>query len=101
MKPAQSIILRPIVTEKSARMTHATNLITFEVDRDANKIEIRKAVETLFSVKVAAVHCVKVPGKIRRVARTSGRFIGKTSDKKKAYVTLKAGEKLPPIFEGV
>jgi large subunit ribosomal protein L23 len=101
MKPVQSIIVKPIVTEKSATMTQSQNLITFEVDRDANKIEIRKAVETLFSVKVKSVRCVKQPGKIRRVARTSGRFIGKTSERKKAYVTLKAGEKLPPIFEGV
>ncbi len=101
MKTPQSIILRPIVTEKSTRLTQSLNEITFEVSMDANKIEVRKAVEALFSVKVKTVRIVKVSGKIRRVARTTGRSIGRSSDWKKAYVRLLPGEKLPPVFEGV
>ena len=97
MRTPQSIIIRPILTERSTAMTQAQNVLTFDVARDANKIEIRHAVETLFSVKVGAVRVVRVAGKIKKV----GRSIGRTSDRKKAYVKLKAGEKLPPIFEGV
>ncbi len=97
MKAPQSIILRPLVTEKTTALTQDANVLTFEVARDANKIEIRRAVEVLFSVKVTGVRVAKTLGKIKKV----GRSIGKTSDGKKAYVKLKAGEKLPPIFEGV
>lgn len=97
MKAPQSIVLRPIVTEKSAALTQTQHVIAFEVARDANKIEIRKAVEVLFSVKVAAVRVARTVGRIKKV----GRSIGRTSDGKKAYVKLAAGEKLPPIFEGV
>jgi large subunit ribosomal protein L23 len=97
MKAPQSIILRPLVTEKTTALTQDANVLTFEVARDANKIEIRRAVEVLFSVKVTGVRVAKTLGKIKKV----GRSIGKTSDGKKAYVKLAAGEKLPPIFEGV
>lgn len=97
MKAPQTIIVRPLVTEKSAGLTQAHHVIAFEVARDANKIEIRKAVEVLFAVKVSAVRVVRTPGRIKKV----GRSIGRTSDGKKAYVKLAAGEKLPPIFEGV
>ena len=97
MKAPQSIILRPLVTEKTTAMTQDGNVLTFEVARDANKIEIRRAVEVLFSVKVTGVRVAKTLGKIKKV----GRSIGKSSDGKKAYVKLAAGEKLPPIFEGV
>jgi large subunit ribosomal protein L23 len=97
MKAPQSIIVRPVLTERSTVMTQTSNVITFDVARDANKIEIRKAVETLFQVKVDAVRVVHVAGKIKKV----GRSIGRAQDRKKAYVKLKAGEKLPPIFEGV
>ena len=97
MKTPQSIILRPLVTEKTTALTQDRNVLTFEVARDANKIEIRRAVEVLFSVKVTAVRVAKTLGKIKKV----GRSIGKSADGKKAYVKLAAGEKLPPIFEGV
>ena len=96
-KAPQSIIVKPILTERSTAMTEAQNVLTFDVARDANKIEIKKAVESLFSVKVAAVRVVHVSGTIKKV----GRSIGRAADRKKAYVKLKAGEKLPPIFEGV
>ena len=97
MRTPQSIIVRPVLTEKSTALTVSQNVITFDVARDANKIEIRHAVETLFSVKVDSVRVVKVSGKIRKV----GKSIGRAQDRKKAYVKLAAGQKPPAIFEGV
>lgn len=97
MRSPQSVIVRPVLTEKSTALTVSKNVITFDVARDANKIEIRRAVETLFSVKVDAVRVVKVSGKIKKV----GRSIGRAQDRKKAYVKLAAGQKPPAIFEGV
>ena len=97
MKAPQSIIVKPIFTEKSTTLTQTGNVLTFEVATNANKIEIRTAVERLFSVKVAGVRVVKLVSKIKKV----GRSIGRTSEGKKAYVKLKPGEKLPAIFEGV
>ncbi len=109
-RPAHQIIKRPILTEKGTRMKEHGGAepgtfteetvrpkVLFEVAYDANKIEIRHAVEVLFSVKVSGVRVAKTLGKIKKV----GRSIGKSADGKKAYVKLKAGEKLPPIFEGV
>ncbi len=97
MRTPQSVIVRPVLTEKSTALTVSQNVITFDVARDANKIQIRHAVETLFNVKVDAVRVVKVSGKIKKV----GRSIGRAQDRKKAYVKLAAGQKPPAIFEGV
>ena len=97
MKTPQSIILRPVITEKSTAVSQSQGVLAFRVARDANKIEIRRAVEVLFQVKVDSVRVLTTPSKIKKV----GRSIGRTSEGKKAYVKLKAGEKLPPIFEGV
>jgi large subunit ribosomal protein L23 len=97
VRTPQSVIVRPVLTEKSTALTAAQNVITFDVARDANKIEIRHAVETLFSVKVDSVRVVKVSGKIKKV----GKSIGRAQDRKKAYVKLAAGQKPPAIFEGV
>lgn len=97
MKTAQSIILKPVITEKSTTMREAQNVLTFQVAPDANRIEIRRAVEVLFDVKVESVRVLKTTSKIKKV----GRSIGRTSEGRKAYVKLKTGEKLPPIFEGV
>lgn len=97
MRTAQSIIVRPVLTEKSTALTQSQNVISFDVARDANKIEIRRAVETLFQVKVKAVRVVSVSGKIRKV----GKSIGRVADRKKAYVKLAPWQKLPPVFEGV
>jgi large subunit ribosomal protein L23 len=91
------VIVRPVLTEKSTALTVSQNVITFDVARDANKIEIRHAVETLFGVKVDSVRVVKISGKIKKV----GRSIGRAQDRKKAYVKLAAGQKPPAIFEGV
>jgi large subunit ribosomal protein L23 len=84
------VIKRPVVTEKSTIQKEAANQITFEVHVDANKIEIRKAVEALFKVKVIEVRTSNMEGKKKRV----GKSIGKRSDWKKAVVRLKPGDKI-------
>jgi len=83
----QQIIIRPILTEKSAEL-EVDNQYTFEVHRKANKIEIRKAVEIVFGVRVDKVRTMVVRGDLRRV----GRFYGKTRQWKKAIVTLHSGD---------
>lgn len=94
---ANQIIRRPLVTEKSTLLRETDNVIAFEVDPNANKIEVKKAVEELFKVKVADVRLFNVRGKMKRM----GRFAGKRRDWRKAYVRLKAGEKAPEFVEGV
>lgn len=91
---AHDIILRPVITEKSTNLMEQ-NKYTFYVYPQANKIQIRQAVEQIFGVRVAEVHTLKVRGKKRRV----GRHEGRTPDRKKAIVTLKPGNKIE-IFEG-
>lgn len=95
MKTAYDIILRPIVTEASTDAM-ALNKYTFEVARDANKIEIRNAVEEIFKVKVVKVNTLWRRGKEKR----RGNSVGYTPDRKKAIVTLKAGDSIE-LFEGV
>ena len=109
MRSPQTILKRPLVTEKGTQLRESggradfedletdviRSKVTFEVDRDANKIEIRKAVQELFSVKVADVRTQIVRGKKKRL----GRFLGRRSNWKKAVVTLEAGEKID-LFEG-
>lgn len=87
------IIKRPVVTEKSVHLQNAHNTYTFEVDRRANKVEIRKAVETLFKVKVNAVRTLTVPPKaVRR-----GKSVGSTSPWKKAIVVVAADQKIEGV----
>ena len=95
-KLAQDIILRPIITENSMDGI-ADRKYTFEVAKDANKIEIAKAVEELFDVKVAKVNTINVDGKLRRY----GRFEGFTASKKKAIVTLTEDSKTIEFFDGM
>jgi large subunit ribosomal protein L23 len=83
-----SVLIAPHVTEKTSLAMQNHNQYTFRVRRDANKVDIRKAVELMFDVKVAAVQVVNEPGKARRFGRTSGR----TQDWKKAYVSLNPGQ---------
>lgn len=85
-----SVIKKPHVTEKASLGSDATNTVTIVVDRDANKIEIKQAVETLFKVKVDSVRTVNVAGKVKRF----GRNFGKHSNWKKAFVTLSEGQSL-------
>jgi large subunit ribosomal protein L23 len=95
---ANQIIRRPLVTEKSTMMRDAgANVIAFEVDPAANKIQVKNAVEELFKVKVDEVRIFNVRGKLKRM----GRFEGKRRDWRKAYVKLKEGEKAPDFIEGV
>ncbi|HOW55095.1 MAG TPA: 50S ribosomal protein L23 [Syntrophorhabdaceae bacterium] len=89
------IILRPIITEKSTLLKEVGNQYIFEVQRSANKIEIKKAIEKLFKVKVLDVHVSNMEGKKKRL----GRFAGKRSDWKKAIVKLGPKDKIT-IFEG-
>src|SRR5206468_12267061 len=92
------IIRRPLVTEKSSNLREGgTNVIAFEVDPGANKIEVKTAVEELFKVKVDQVRLFNVRGKMKRM----GRYAGRRRDWRKAYVRLKEGEKAPDFIEGV
>ena len=109
MRSAQSIIKRPLLTEKSSRLRETggaaqaaaegesyAQKVVFEVARDANKIEIRAAVQKLFNVTVSEVRTLVVRGKVKRV----GRFSGQRPSWKKAFVTLKPGDNIE-FFEGV
>ncbi len=95
-KTAQSIIIKPIITEASIDALQMRKY-TFAVAKDAGKIEIAKAVEELFGVKVEKVNTMNVNGKSRRM----GRYEGKTPDWKKAIVTLKEGEKTIEFFDNL
>lgn len=95
-KLAQDIILRPVITEASMDGT-AFRKYTFEVAKDANKIEIAKAVEELFKVEVQKVNTSHVRGKLRR----QGRFEGYTASWKKAVVTLTESSKAIEFFDGM
>ena len=94
---ANQIIRRPLVTEKSTILREEGNVLAFEVDPTANKIEVKKAVEELFKVKVAEVRIFNVRGKMKRM----GRWEGKRRDWRKAYVRLQKDEKAPEFVEGV
>jgi large subunit ribosomal protein L23 len=97
MKEAYSILKLPVITEKSTFQKEKHQTLTFEVARDANKIDIKSAVEKVFKVKVASVRTANFHGKMRR----QGRFAGRKPDWKKAYVTLKKGEKMFEFSEMV
>jgi len=92
----QQLIRRPLITEKASHLKEASNTVCFEVAVSANKIEVRKAVEKLFGVKVTNVRVANRQGKMKRM----GRFVGRRKAWKKAYVRLAPGEKLE-FFEGV
>ena len=89
------VIKRPLVTEKGVTKKESERTLCFEVAPDANKLQVKAAVEHLFKVKVADVRTANQVGKLRR----RGRFTGYRSDWKKAYVTLKKGEKMPEYAE--
>ncbi len=95
MKNIYDVIRRPLITEKTTLLKETQRAVCFEVHRDATKLEIKKAVETLFSVKVQDVRVSNVHGKVKR----QGRYAGKRPDWKKAYVVLKPGEKMIELFE--
>lgn len=95
MKAPHEIIRRPLITEKSTQQKEENRQYVFEVDPEANKIEIKEAVEQLFRVKVLKVRTLNVLGKIKRL----GRRYGKRPDWKKAIVTLREGDRID-FFEG-
>jgi large subunit ribosomal protein L23 len=86
----RKILIQPLLTEKVTAMREQSNTVGFLVHPDANRIQIKQAVEALLKVKVERVNVLNVRGKIKRL----GRFSGKRSDWKKAFVKLKEGEKL-------
>jgi large subunit ribosomal protein L23 len=90
------IIRRPLITEKTNLQKEQFNQVTFEVDRRANRVQIRRAVEGIFKVKVAGVKTLHVRGKVKR----RGRTLGKRRDWKKAVVRLMPGNRID-FFEGV
>ena len=97
---AQEIIIKPILTEKSY-VGIQNKVYTFKANKNANKIEIAKAVEELFGVKVEKVNTILVKGHKKSQNTKSGRTVGKTSDYKKAIVTLKADSKPIAFFESL
>lgn len=96
MKFAYDVIRKPVITERSMEGI-SDNRYVFEVALTANKIEIKKAIEAIFGVKVAKVNTIKLPGKEKRM----GVHVGKTPATKKAIVTLKEGSKPIEIFDGM
>lgn len=95
MKNPRDIIKKPLITEKSMDLVQE-NKYTFIVDSKANKVEIRKAIEELFKVKVTSVNTMNVKGKLKRVRN----ILGRTPDRKKAIVTVRDGDKIE-IYEGM
>lgn len=96
MRKLTDVIRRPLITEKTSIMREDGRTIVFEVATGANKIEIRRAVEQLLGSKVAGIRTSIAHGKTKR----QGRFVGRRSDWKKAYVTLREGQKMPEFLEG-
>ena len=90
------VIRRAIITEKSTVLREGGQILVFEVATDATKVDIRRAVERLLGSKVANVRTAINHGKVKR----QGRFVGQRPDWKKAYVRLRAGEKIPEFLEG-
>ena len=96
MRDPRSIVRKALITEKGTALRELRNQYHFEVARDANKIEIRHAIETIFSVKVDHVRTMQMRGKVKR----QGRYLGKRSDWKKAIVTLQPEQKIE-LFEQI
>lgn len=96
MRP-EDVIVRPLITEKATELRDDRNIVAFEVSMRANKLEVKRAVEAQFGVRVDEVRIALMRGKLRR----QGRYAGHRPDWKKAYVRLAAGEKPPEFFEGV
>ena len=95
MKSVYDVIRRPLITEKSTKLKETQRAICFEVQRNATKPDIKKAVEALFDVKVESVRVANVHGKLKR----QGRYAGRRPDWKKAYVILKKDQKMIEFFD--
>ena len=90
------VLRRPVITEKTTVIREGDRTLVFQVAKDANKIDIRRAVEQLLGSKVASVRTAIAHGKMKR----QGKYVGRRSDWKKAYVRLREGEKLPEFLQG-
>ena len=97
MNRREFVLKTPVITEKSTLLKENMKTLAFKVLRDANKIEIKDAVENIFKVKVANVRTANFHGKKKR----QGKYVGRRSDWKKAYVTLKKGEKMVEFSEAL
>jgi large subunit ribosomal protein L23 len=93
---SHEIIIKPLITEKTSIQKELNNQVSFEVDRRANRIEIKQAIESIFNVRVAGVQTMKITGKTKQ----RGRITGKRRDWKKAIVKLMPGERID-FFDGV
>ena len=100
MKDIRGIILKPVITERSTNLKETSNKFIFEVDPRASKREIKNAVEKLFNVTVKEVRTSITHGKTKTTFMRSGRFTGRRPDRKKAFVTLAAGDNID-IFDQV
>jgi large subunit ribosomal protein L23 len=96
MRDPRTIVRKALITEKGTALRELRNQYHFEVARDANKIEIRRAIEVIFSVKVEEVRTMQMRGKVKR----QGRYQGKRSDWKKAIITLQPEQKIE-LFEQI
>jgi large subunit ribosomal protein L23 len=96
MKDPRGVVRKALITEKGTTLRELRNQYHFEVARDANKIEIKRAIEAIFSVKVDSVRTMQVRGKVKR----QGRYVGRRSDWKKAVVTLQQDQKID-LFEQI
>ena len=90
------VIRRPLITEKTSILREDGRTLVFQVALGANKIEVKRAVEQLLGSKVESIRTSITHGKVKR----QGRFVGRRADWKKAYVKLRAGEKIPEFLEG-
>jgi large subunit ribosomal protein L23 len=90
------VIRRPVITEKTTVIREEGRTLVFQVSKDANKIDIKRAVEQLLGTKVESVRTTLAHGKMKR----QGKYIGRRADWKKAYVKLREGEKLPEFLQG-
>lgn len=96
MMKLTDVIRRPLITEKTTLIREEHRTLVFQVAMNANKIDIKRAVEKLLGSKVASVRTSQAHGKVKR----QGKSIGRRSDWKKAYVKLRDGEKLPEFLQG-
>jgi len=90
----EEVLLKPLLTEKMMVLTEKLNQYGFEVDRDANKSDIKRAIAKKFNVTVEAVHVINVKGKSKRMSTRRGMTSGRRSDRKKVMVTLQKGQKI-------
>jgi large subunit ribosomal protein L23 len=96
MKDPRSVVRKALITEKGTVLREVRNQYVFQVATDANRIEIKRAIEAIFSVKVRNVQTMQMRGKVKR----QGRFAGKRSDWKKAIITLQPDQKIE-LFEQI